>query len=244
MTRDGGATWAALPGSERPFSDVDDAVAVDGTLWVDSWPRGYWRSVDDQWSQFTQVTLPRGAQLHAEDGFATAAVQDDGRVTVHRLTPDGATTDPWVIDIPDDGQPALEAGPSYADLIGVENETALVDLAGPAPSRLATRDGVGVPEGARGDPVATGDGVLLLDHDTVEASQLVDATGEVHSTQVGEPDALHLGDVLVTTGHRLRYVYPEAFRHEQLWGFPVQRPHVQAVDGSRPAPDPTAHRAC
>ncbi len=219
VTRDGGSTWDSLPAPERPFSDIDDAVAVDGTLWVDSWPHGYWRSADDQWTRFSRVSLPRDALLHAEDGFATAAVQDDDRVTVHRLTADGTTTDPWVIDIPDDRWPKLGSGPSYADLLGVANATALVDLAGPAPSRLATRDGVAVLEAARGDPIATSDGLLLLDHGTVEASQLVNASGEVQGTQVGEPDAIRPGDVLVTTGHRVRYLYPETFRHEQLWAF-------------------------
>ena len=219
ITRDGGSTWDSLPASERPFSDVDDAVAVDGTLWVDGWPRGHWRSVDDQWTQFTQVTLPRNAMLHAEDGFATAAVYDDDRVTVYRLTADGATGDPWVIDTPDGRLPKLGSGPGYAELIGAENATALIDPDGRAPSRLATRDGVVVPDALRGDPIATDDGLLFVDHHTVEASELVDAAGEVQGTQVGEPDALRPGDVLVTAGGRVRYSYPAMFRHEQLWAF-------------------------
>jgi hypothetical protein len=222
VTGDGGNTWRDLAPGERPFDQIDQAVAANGHLFVKSWPKGFWRSTDPSWTSFAPVRLPSRATLHAEDGFVSASVQIRGRFTVQRLADDGETDETITIDAPRDSKP-IGRGPRAATPIG-SGDGSLLLVGGSRESHLVTAQGVG-PSGAWPRPIGLTEGYLLLDRRDLASSTLLTATGERLATTVGDSAAVRADDVLVTTGRRVRHLW--SFRPADRTFRELTPPHLR-----------------
>jgi len=218
VTIDGGATWRSLDPGERPFDQVDAAVAVDGQLYVDAWPRGYWRSTDETWTAFAPLGLPRGSVLHAEDGFVSAVVNKRKRVTILRLGAGGKVADQWPVRVPAGPKPA-SPDYGYADMVGSGDGSVTVRPGEQRPvSRLIGSTGV-VTSGRWPFPIGLHDGFLMLDRKDLEASTVLTRTGVTLRTTVRGVSDLRPNDHLLITGRRVPYLFPPTYRHEELWSF-------------------------
>ena len=218
MTVDGGATWRSVDPGERPFDQVDAAVAVDGRLYVDAWPRGYWRSTDETWTRFAPLDLPRRSVLHAEDGFVSAVVNERKEVTILRLGAGGHVADRWPVRVPAGPKPR---GPDYgyADIVSSGDGSVVVRPGEQRPvSRLISSTGV-VASGRWPLPIGLQDGFLQLNRKDPRASTVLTHTGVILQTTIGTASDLRPGDSLLITGRRVPYLFPATYRHEELWSF-------------------------
>jgi hypothetical protein len=222
VTSNGGATWRSLERGERPFNGVDDAVAAGGQLYVDAWPGGFWRSTDSSWTSFAPVEPPaRRVTLHADDGFVTMSDYTADALTVWRFD-QGHVTDRHVVDLSGPhGRAPPSTGPRTATLVGNDDESAIVTPSGVQFARLFV-DGSESASVSWPRPIAAAPGFLLPDPVHAEESTYLKPSGERLATSISSEEAtstIEAGDVLVSTGSKVRFLFPATYRHQHLWRF-------------------------